>query len=336
MTEHDSSTASKAVPPYNRLGIHYHQVPRRKIAGKVIDAHTHVHNVEWTRRFLAAADAYDIGAIWTMAPLEEVDALRSSFPGRFEFIAIPQWRNMNSTAEFINDWRRRLDAFFEKGSRLVKFHMAPGTQHRTGLTLDHPEVRRVIRHAYQLGYHFMTHVGDPRAWFGPGKKYDPRDGYQSFEEQFPMLERLLEEFPDRAHLGAHMGGSMEDLDNLQRRLDRFAHYFIDSSATKWIVRSVARQPGGQVRAFIIRNQDRIVFGSDLVVGDKYDFDHYASRYWVHQKLWETNYQGESPIADPDAPGGVSKLAGLDLPVEVLEKLYRSNARRWLYERVLVK
>jgi hypothetical protein len=90
-----------------------------------------------------------------------------------------------------------------------------------------------------------------------------------------------------------------------------------------MVREIARQPAA-VRDFVLRNQDRILFGSDLVVDEEYGFEHYASRYWAHLRLWETPYRGESPIADPDADDPPC-LAGLDLPGEVLEQLYCGNA-----------
>ena len=329
-----TATLPGGPPPYNRIGAAYRPAPKRKIPGLIIDVHTHSHNPQLTREFIRAADDYSIGNIWTMAPLEDVDPLRQAFPGRFEFIAIPKWQAMSSPKEFISDWHTRLEGFYAKSSRLIKFHNAPGTQKRMGMTLDHPDIQGVMDHAYRLGYHFMSHVGDPQAWFGEGKKYSPAEGHKSFVEQFPMLDRMLEKYPDRIHMGAHMGGLLEDLDTLQKRLDRYPHYIIDSSATKWMVRAIACQDVSRVRDFFIRNQDRILFGSDLVVGDKYNYDHYASRWWTHQKLWETDYNGESPIDDPDAPGGVPRLVGLNLPADVLEKLYRGNANRWLYGRVL--
>ena len=336
MMDKTSTATPPNVPPHNRLGINYRAVPPRKIPGLIIDAHTHTREPALTREFLRAADAYGIGKIWTMAPLEDVEALREAFPGRFEFIAIPKWQNLSAGEEFVKEWRCRIDEFHTRGSRLIKFHNAPGTQKRMGMNLDHPEMQSIMRQAYDLGYHFMTHVGDPKAWFGEGKKYDPKDGHKSFIEQFAMLDRMLEKYPDRVHLGAHIGGSLEELGHLQIRLDRFPHYIVDSSATKWIVRGIAQQPLEPVREFFIRNQDRIVFGSDLVVGDKYDFDHYASRYWVHQQQWETDYYGESPIEDPDADNGIPQLHGLNLPAEVLEKLYRTNAEKWLFGKVLGK
>ena len=339
--------------PHNRLGLDYRAVPQRAVVVPegIIDAHTHTGNPLHTQTFVDAAHAYGITKIWTMAGLEFVPDLQQRFPGLFEFIAVPAWSKIfreGATADeaFLTDWMDRLDKFHALGSRLIKFHNAPFSIKRFGMNLMHPNALRVADHAYKLGYHFMSHVGDPKAWFfGSGKYAKPEDNFGSFASQFDALDRFLEKYPDRIHLGAHMGGSLEALDLLAKRLDKYPHYVIDTSATKWIVRAVAEAPALQaVKDFILAYQDRILFGSDLVVGEKYDFDHYASRYWVHHKLWETDYRGQSPIEDPDAgkgfnprsntidpahADGTPHLTGLALPPAVLQKLYRTNALRWL-------
>jgi len=335
------------LPPHNRLGLNYRKVPARKVIidGGIIDAHNHTRDPALTQIMVDAANAYGISSFYTMCPLEHAPALAEKFAGKFKFIAIPDWKSATASEAFITDWLKRLDAFAAPplNSRLIKFHMAPGTQKRWGINLDHPLIQRVADHAYKLGYHFMSHFADPKAWFyGTGNYADGSFG--SFDSQFAMLERFLEKYPDRIHLGAHMGGSLENIDALAKRFDKFPHYVVDTSATKWIVRAVAEQSVQAVKDFIIHYQDRIIFGSDLVVGDKYDWDHYASRYWVHQKLWEEDYRDQSPIDDPDAgkgfdpatgtfdaknSDGVPRLVGLDLPNEVLVKIYRGNALRWL-------
>jgi predicted TIM-barrel fold metal-dependent hydrolase len=336
-----------ATPPHNRTGINYHNVPPRKVAvaGGILDAHNHTREAKFTALFVEVAAAYGVTEFYTMSPLEHVRELQEKFPGKFHFVAVPAWAAAKEGVndKFFADWTRRIDEFYALGARLIKFHAAPGTCRRWGITLDDPRILAVAKHAYDLGYHFMTHVGDPAAWFCGNGNYS--DGtYGTLASQFAMLERMLERYPDRIHLGAHMGGCLEKLDILAKRLDRFPNYVVDTSATKWIVRAVAEQSPAAVRDFVIHYQDRILFGSDLVVGEKYDWDHYASRYWAHQKLWETDFRGESPITDPDAgqgfdpatdileeskADGIPHLAGLDLPAEVLRKLYRTNAERWL-------
>jgi predicted TIM-barrel fold metal-dependent hydrolase len=336
---------SRPLAPYNRLGLDYRQASPRRVAvpGGIIDAHNHSRDVEHTRLMIDAAATYGITQFWTQAPLEFAPALREAFPGKFHFVAVPGWkRDMPAPGpEFFADWKRRLEEFTKLGAKLVKFHAAPGTCRRWGITLDDPRILDVARYAYDLGYHFMSHVGDPKAWFfGKGPYADP--SYGTFESQFAMLERMLERYPDRLHLGAHMGGSLETLDLLARRLEKYPHYVLDMSATKWIVRAVAEQSAAALRDFFVQFQDRIIFGSDLVVSDPFNWDHYASRYWALQKVWETDIRGESPIEDPDGgrgfdprtgtfdasqADGIPKLVGVNLPDEVLLKVYRTNAER---------
>lgn len=309
--------------PANRLGVDYRAAPPRAAPGPVVDIHAHIVACSTAATFFEAADHYGVARVLSMCPLSHVDTLRAAYPGRLEFVAVPRWRAMSAGDEFRDQWMRDLDAFRARGAARMKFWMAPPMRERHGLTLDKPFFEPVIQHALDLGYHFMVHIGDPIEWFRPGGKYEKAEVFGTKDDQYPQLEHFLERVAPRSVIGAHMGGSIESLDRLQSLLDRFPHYFLDTSATKWIVRGVAEQPDA-VRAFIIRNQDRVLFGSDLVVGDDYNFDHYASRYWAHQTMWETGYRGESPIDDPDA-APAPRLAGVELPRDVLEKIYWRNA-----------
>ena len=323
----DESTAP-ARSPANRLGLNYRDVPPRAVKTRIVDVHTHVHQTDSTNLFFEAAAAYGVGKIVSMSPLDEVEALRAAYPGRLEFIAIPRWRELKNSAAFRNQWLADLAAFREKGARRMKFWMAPPMRAEYGLTLTDSFFEPLIRAGLELGYEFMVHIGDPSEWFAPGGKYANAKKFGTKHEQYPQLEYLLEKVAPRTVIAAHMGGNCEEPEFLQGLLDRHPNLYLDSSATKWIVRAVARQPE-TVRAFMVRNQDRVLFGSDLVVGKGHDFAHYASRYWVHQMLWETPYRGESPIEDPDA-GQSPVLAGVALPPSILRKLYSANAERLGY------
>jgi hypothetical protein len=105
------------------------------------------------------------------------------------------------------------------------------------------------------------------------------------------------------------------------------------SATKWQVREVSAHRDA-VRALIVRKPERFLFGSDLVTRDGLPAEHYHSRYWSHRTLWESAWEGRSPIADPDytrEPDDpeTPPLLGLHLPDDVLNAVYHSNALRIL-------
>jgi hypothetical protein len=168
-----------------------------------------------------------------------------------------------------------------------------------------------------------------------------------------MLDRFTNPW-----IAAHMGGWPEDLAFLDGLLSRHENLYIDTSATKWVVRELSRHPVSATRAFFQKwgQQGRVLFGSDLVVmedqlspaktgvspmSDLADspesaFELYASRYFTLRTMFETSYDGESPIADPDlmmvepakynAMSG-PRLRGMGLDRELLSMLYAGAAER---------
>lgn len=130
-------------------------------------------------------------------------------------------------------------------------------------------------------------------------------------------------------LGRIWGGNPENLPRLQRLLDTYPNLWLDLSATRWMVREVSARRDA-MREFVIRNQDRLLWGSDQVSGNDRGFDFLASRWWCHRKLWETAYIGPTPILDPDLPADQQPtMRGLALPDGVLQKVYHDNIVRLL-------
>ena len=170
-------------------------------------------------------------------------------------------------------------------------------------------------------------VGDPDTWYHG--KYADASKYGTRDEHYATWENVMREYPDVPWVGAHLGGNPEDLGRLQGLLDRHDNLMLDCSATRWMVREVSARRDA-AREFFVRNQDRIIFGSDQVSGNDRGFDFLASRFWAHRKLWETAHIGPTPIHDPDVPDDQQPtLRGLALPDEVLQKLYHDNAARFL-------
>lgn len=311
---------------YNRTGVNFRRpMPRPKVRGPVIDFHCHLLAARHGRAWFEAADHYGIDCFMTMTPLEEALTLYRDWPERVRFIAVPKWPD--TPPDFIDDYLRRVEAFYNIGCRVVKFHSAPGTMVMRGMRLDSPKYTPVLREVAARGMAIMTHIGDPDTWYHG--KYADASKYGTRDEHYQMWESLMREYHDVPWMGAHLGGNPEDPARLQSLLDRFPNLMLDCSATRWMAREVSARRD-LAREFFIRNQDRIVFGSDQVSTDDRGFDFLASRFWVHRKLWETAYVGPNPILDPDLPPDQQPtLRGLALPDEVLQKLYHDNATRFL-------
>jgi Amidohydrolase len=322
-------TTPPSMPDFNRTGLDFRRpMPRPKVRGWVIDFHTHLLAARHAPAWFAAARHYGIDAFVTMAPLEEALVLQRHWGDRLHFIAIPKW----GLADY-DDWMRRIDAFYNLGSRIIKFHMAPGTMQSRNICLTIPQIERMVDQAIARNMIIMTHVGDPETWYS-GRYADPAK-FGTRQQHYEMWEAALDRVGDHPWLGAHLGGNPEDLPRLQRLLDHYPNLYLDCSATRWMVREISQRREA-AREFFIRNQDRILFGTDQVSGDDRGFDFLASRFWCHRKLWETAYIGPSPILDPDLPPDAQpQMQGLALPDGVLQKLYHDNGVK-LLERVGVR
>jgi predicted TIM-barrel fold metal-dependent hydrolase len=318
--------APAKVDEYNRTGIDFRQpMPRPKVRGITIDFHCHLFAARHAKAWFEAADHYGIDCFVTMTPLEEAAGLLRDYPDRIRFNVVPKWQEFSP--DWIDDWLRRLESFYNLGSRIVKFHASPGTLDMRKLPLDSPKLKPIFRAIVDRRMAIMTHVGDPDTWYNG--RYADTARYGTREQHYRMLEDAMREHFDVPWVGAHMSGNPEDLARIQDLLDRFPNFMIDCSATRWMQREISARRDA-AREFFIRNQDRILFGTDQVSGDDRGFDFLASRFWVHRKLWDTAYVGPSPIIDPDLPADQQPfIRGLALPDEVLQKIYHDNATKFL-------
>jgi hypothetical protein len=296
-----------------------------------------------------------------MTQWPQVEAVRRVLGERVRFIAVPDWNEKDRRLAHGSQFLERIRQFHSIGCRIVKFWAAPrGVDYgqEAGdaalMRLDHPNRLDAMKLAHDLGMIFMTHVGDPDTWFAT--KYADAGKYGSKRQQYEALEKLLDQFA-QPWIAAHMGGWPEDLAFLDGMLTRHRNLHLDSSATKWMVRELSKHPRKELVEFFTTWRGRILFGSDIVTSDDHltpkqggtemqakanseaeAFDLYASRYWALRTMFETDYEGQSPIADGDlamveparfGPMDAPRLAGKSLPADLLRSLYHDAAAKLL-------
>jgi predicted TIM-barrel fold metal-dependent hydrolase len=258
-----------------------------------------------------------------MCPPDDITPLRERFGKRLSFNGP---LNKMKPDEPDEEAYRLLDRFLALGVKVLKLWSAPRGRER-GLLVNAPWRIECMRRARAAGVRtVMVHVGDPDAWFRT--VYTDAAKFGTKSEQYVGLRQMLEEFPDFTWIGAHMGGDPEHPDHLEEMLRRYPQLYFDTSATKWQVREVSPRADA-IRSLVCRFPDRFLFGSDLVTRHHLVREHYVSRYWCQRTLWESDWEGPSPIADPDHPATpgapTPTLRGLQLPPDVLEKVYYRNA-----------
>ncbi len=335
-------------PEYNVTGQDY--ADRRHLryaAPPIIDIHAHVMltrpgdppsgpplgtgpgaSADQAVTMLDVAADFGIGLTVAMSPADDIPVLRARLGDRLRFNGM---LNKKTADEPDDVAYRLLDQFLQQGVQIIKFWAAPRGRER-GLIVDAPWRIECARRAVAAGIRlFMVHVSDPDVWFRG--MYADAAKYGTKPDQYVGLERMLQLFPEAIWIGAHMGGDPEHPDHLEALFEKYPNFCVDTSATKWQVREVSPRADA-IRALVCRHPTRFLFGVDLVTRHHLAREHYVSRYWCERTLWESEWQGRSPIADPDyaaAPGEppTPLLRGVGLPADVLEQVYHHNARRLL-------
>lgn len=347
----------------NRLGLDYAALAagfaEAPTTGSIVDVHTHIGTPASARAYLRVADLYGIRKAFTMTGLENVQALRAQLTPeeleRIEFMCVPDYGKREAEGTFITQWLKDIEAFRGFGCRVIKYWCGPrGRDFIDGLpgasdnpfVLDSPIRKQGMKLAYELGYRvFMTHTADPDTWFQT--TYADSSRYGTKLDQYKPLEAAMDQYDDVTWIGAHTAGYPEDLDFVQKLLDRHPNFVVDISACKWQVRELGKQPE-RFKQFVQENRGRVLFGTDIVTNDENNlpetheaeglpsgFDLYASRFWAFRTMIETDYDGMSPIVDPDYvlldpnadPKQTATMRGASIGGEDLEWLYHKAAER---------
>lgn len=334
----------------------------------IIDVHAHIQGAEAARLYERARRLYGVARTYSMTQLPMVEPVRDLLGDSVRFIAIPTWMHPDRNAAHRSQYLRDIEVFATRyGARMMKVWASPALRlfvpDGAGdlADIDSPWRRAACKLGTQLGMMFMVHVADPDTWFA--RKWDDPGKFGTKAHQYLGLRRMLDLFPS-PWIAAHMGGWPENLPFLDALLEAHPNLHLDTSATKWQVRELSRQPREAVAAFFTKWRTRLLFGSDLVTIDDQlgtskvsisrmadlssspaeALDLYCSRYWALRTLLESDYDGPSPIADgdlkmmdPAAHNDLSspRLRGLGLPADVLADIYFNNARRLVeawYER----
>jgi predicted TIM-barrel fold metal-dependent hydrolase len=160
-----------------------------------------------------------------------------------------------------------------------------------------------------------SYYKDNPIWYMHNKPYAPRK-----QQILDARDHLLALNPKLRVVGAHLGSMEDDLDGLGKRLDRYPNFAVDTAAR--VVHLVV-MPSDRVRTFILKYQDRIVYGTDLEFL-KNQTSERAIKEWEDQYARDWRYFSTRDTFEYDG----HKTQGLGLPPDVLRKLYHANAVHW--------
>jgi predicted TIM-barrel fold metal-dependent hydrolase len=220
------------------------------------------------------------------------------------------------------------------------------------LQLDDPVFTPVFEFIAAQGKTLLAHMGEPiHAWMptyftkeGVGRNYwAKRPEYSfwdkpdkpSYSDILAARDHVIERHPDLRFVGAHLGSMEFDVDEMITRFEKYPNFAVELGGR---TRYFMWQAKGKVYDFFMRYQDRIMYGTDrgssLVMSDEQKKETYKEleyrnslfmRYYAtaEEIPWGNIISGDKP-----RPKSTYKVSALDLPMEVLEKVFYKNAVRW--------
>jgi hypothetical protein len=244
------------------------------------------------------------------------------------------------SASFAADAIAQIDRDFAHGAVALKIWKNIGMEIKDSsghyILADDPRFEPIYKDIASHGKTLMTHQAEPDVAWGPPDASDPSWSYYQENPQwyvanrpgFPSKQRILEardhvlaNNPNLRMVGVHLGSMERDLDNIASHFEKYPNFAIDTAAR---MEYLMLMPPEKVRAFLIKYQDRVLYGTDLdLLPDAKFPDVLKDWQSTYVRDWKFLATGETLNLEG------KQVRGLNLPQPVLQKIFRSNALRWI-------
>jgi predicted TIM-barrel fold metal-dependent hydrolase len=315
-----------------------------------IDAHMHVHGPADRLIAQAIADHFRILTINVDAPdyppirdqqLAAV-SLRKRYPERVAFAAtfsVEGFQHPGWSAAVLQD----IDAAVAQGAVGVKIWKNIGMQLRdvdgSYVMPDDVRLEPIIAHLEREHLVLLGHQAEPRNCWLPAERMTVRSDreyfeahpqyYMHFHPEMPSQDailaardEMLRTHPSLRFDAVHLASLEWNVDKVTEFLERFPNASVDMAARLVHLEYQAASQPEKVRRFLIRYQDRVLYGSDDAYGpddsDPRALEEVHSDWLNDWRFLVTSDRMHS--ADFDA-----EFRGLHLPRAVVDKIYRRNA-----------
>jgi predicted TIM-barrel fold metal-dependent hydrolase len=338
--------------PKSMLRVEEHLLERAKFP--VIDVHVHPrirfhHSPEALDTFVKLMDEQNIAGCVSLdgglgeALAEHQKYLWTKYRDRFVIFANIDWQGDGKTDDW-STWAMQREDFGRRMTRALaeaksarcsglKIFKDFGLRYRnpdgTLVRIDDERWEPIWQACGSLGLPVLIHVGDPAAFFEPvdetnerweelhrhpdwsfyGKDYPKRD------ELFAAFNRVMQRHPRTMFIGAHLADNPEDLATVGYWLDTYPNLNVEIASR---INELGRQPL-TARRFFLKYADRIMFGTD---GPRE-----RGRLLPYWRFLETLDEYFPYAENPFPPQGFWHIYGIDLPDDVLRKVYHENAAR---------
>lgn len=251
--------------------------------------------------------------------------VKKSYPNRFIVFTNVDFDNVDEPG-----WQSRtlkqLEDDVKKGANGLKIYKSLGMFNKDSkgnrIKIDDPRLDPVWAKCGELGIPVLIHAADPKQFWQPidrnnerwlelkthpGRRHD--NDPVKWETIIAEQHNIFKKHPKTKFINAHLGWYGNDLKTLGQLLDRYPNMYTEIGA---VIAELGRQPRA-AREFMIKYQDRVMFGKDSWVPDEYETYfrvlETADEYFPYHKRYHAFW----------------RMYGMDLPDDVLKKIYYKNA-----------
>ncbi len=334
---------------------------------RIIDLHQHINcTPEHLARAVKIMDAAGVGTVVnlsggavtrpdsnTPSEFERNKTLADRlFPGRFlhymslDYAGWDQPDFPERAVKQVEEGHRLGAAGFKEFKRLGLYLR---DSRRQLIKIDDPRLDPVWRRCGELNLPVSIHVADPKAfwlpydpsnerwkelkdhrswWFGDTNKFPP------WKELLEALNRVIARHPKTTFVCVHFANNAEELDWVDRSLDRHPNLMADLAAR---IPEIGRHDPDRVRRLFLKHQDRIFFATDFQVYNRLilgssgneppptdaDAEVFFAKEWRWLETRDKNWPHMTPIQ------GDWTISSIGLPAPALRKIYFDNARKLL-------
>ncbi|EAR01330.1 amidohydrolase family protein [Maribacter sp. HTCC2170] len=318
--------------PKSTLVVPVNEVKRSKFP--FIDVHSHQRDMsaDGLNRLIKDMDLLNEGIMVNLSGgsgervNSMIKSIQENYPNRFVVFA-----NVDFDGVGTQGWSEKaasqLETDIKNGAKGLKIYKSLGLRYKDNngkrVAIDDARLDPIWAKCAEMGVPVLIHAADPKSFWddmnSDNERWlelkthsrrkrtatNPAPWEQIIQEQHNMFKK----HPNTKFINAHMGWYANNLDKLGELMDALPNMNVGIAA---VIAELGRQPK-HARKFFIKYQDRILFGKDSWKPNEFPTyfrvletdDEYFPYYKKYHAFWA--------------------MYGLNLPDEVLKKVYYKNA-----------
>jgi len=282
-------------------------------------------------------------------------SIKKQFPEKFAFLGTFSVDSFGK-AGFAENTIVRIAKCMQAGASGIKIWKNIGMVLKDSnghyVMVDNPAFDPIFNYMEANNIPVTAHLGEPRDCWLPenqmtvdnDKRYYTRHPQYymylqpespSYEDQINARDNLLKKHPKLILTGAHLASLEWNVDELAKHFDQYPNLYADLAARIGHLQYQSLSDRERVRNFLIKYQDRILYATDASVNVRdTDYSRITSGLRARWRDHWAYLATDSSVVVHDL--GNKEVKGLQLPCEVIDKIYCKNAAHFFAPKVLGK